>query len=172
MMAFAVAALVALAAAPVATAGSPNGSYKFVKASGSVTLGGDTTELTSDMIEELGIINKAALQVKNNKVKLDRNAARKLITKLGKELGVPIETSVKGPKTVTLKKSGSSWKGKTSKPVVVKFSTTYEGEKIAGSLRSHFRIKVRGKKMTLETPITGSVLGYKIKAEAVSKFKR
>ena len=173
LLASAAVALVALAAAPAAFAGSsPDGSYSFVKASGSATFAGETYELTPDMIDELGIVSKTSLKVKNRKVNLDRNAAKRLIDQLSKELGVPIDTTVKGPRTVTLRKSGASWTGRTKTPVVVKFSTTYAGEKISGTLRSHFKVKIRGKKMKMATPISGSVLGYKIKAEALAVFRR
>lgn len=171
-LASAAVAFFALWSIPTLSAGAPNGTYTFVTASGSATVLGQTYELTPDMIDDFGIVSKTALKVKNNKVKLDRRMADKLIAMLGAQLNVPIQTSVTGPKTMTLKKSGKSWVGKTSRPIVVNFTTTYMNESITGSLRMRMNAKVTKKTMMMEIPITGSALGYNLQATAITKFKR
>lgn len=172
LVAIMICSILAVVAAPIAAAAPPDGTYKFVTASGSLTLGGDTVELTPDMIRELGIVNDVAVTVRNQKVALNRKAIVKLLKKVEKELGAKVETSISGPTSVTLRKKGKGWTGKTAKPVVVKFSITYQGQTAQGVLRTHFVVNVVGKNLTMKTPITGKVLGQNLSAQAVAKFKR
>lgn len=166
------AALVALVLAPAAWAGPPNGTYRFVKATGSATYGGDTYQLTQDMIEQVGIGSSTKFRVRKNKMKIDRGAAERLIQELSTEYGIPVQTTIRGPKTLTLRKSGAKWVGKTSRPIVVNFSVSYSGMNISGTLRSHIGVSVRKKTMVMTTPITGSLLGETVKAKAVVTCKR
>lgn len=172
LIVIAVLSILSLAIAPVARAGSPDGSYEFISATGSVTFAGETTRLGADEIAELGIANDATLQVKKKKVNLNRNAVAKLLKKLEKQFGAEVETTVTGPRTVKLRKTKKGWTGKTTRPVVVKFTVSYGGETFKGTLRSHFKVKVVGKKLTMTVPITGNLAGAKFKAKAVTKFKR
>lgn len=172
LMSLALVPLLTAAFVPLAAAAPPDGTYKFVKASGSITIGGDTTELTPKMIKELGIVNDAAIVVKNSKMRIDRNVMAKLLDKLETELGAEVETEISGPTSLTLRKTKKGWAGKTKRPVVVKFTITFQGETTSGNLNTHFNVKIVGRNLTLTTPVTGKALGQKLEAEAVSKFKR
>lgn len=171
-IAAAMVALLAVAAAPVAEAKAPDGKYKYVKASGTITIAGETQKLTRKSIEELGIVNKTVSKVKKSKLKIDRNVMDKLLGKLEKQLGAEVETTITGPKTVKLRKVGNKWKGKTKKPVKVDFTIKYQGQTYTGSMNMYFIAKIVGKKLTLTTEISGKMLGEKLEATAVSIFKR
>lgn len=171
-VAFAAIAITALAASPFSFAGSPDGSYKFVKASGYASFGGQKYELTPEMLDNLGYIDQASFKITRKRMKIDIRSAKSLIDQLSKDYNVPVEISVSGPTRITLQKSGSIWLGKTSRPIVVTFSANYMDQQITGSLKSRISIKIRGKKMVMTTPVSGSVLGYKIKAEALTTWRR
>jgi hypothetical protein len=171
-VAFATIAITALAASPFSFAGSPDGTYQFVKASGYASFGGQKYELTQDMLDQVGFIDQASFKIKRKRMKIDIESAKKLLDQLSQDYGVPIEVSVSGPSRIVLQKSGRTWVGKTSKPIAVKFSANYLDQEITGTLKSRISIKIRGKKMVMTTPITGSVLGYKIKAEALTTWRR
>ncbi len=171
-VAFATMAITALAASPFSFAGSPDGSYKFVKGSGYASFAGDRYDLDQDMIEDLGIVDRTSVRIAKKKMKISKKAATKLVDQLSAEYGVPVEMSVSGPNSITLQKSGRSWVGKTSRPIVVSFSANYSGMDITGKLKSQISVKIRGKKMVMTTPVSGSVLGEKFKAEAQTIWTR
>lgn len=163
-MAVACATLVSLLA-PSAQAGAADGEYAFVSASGSLTGGGDTIELPQDVLQEIGPIQDGHIVIKNNKMQLNRKAALRIIKSIGKELGIEFETTISGPTSLKLNKSGKAYIGSTSEPVVVTFAATVESEEISGNLKTDFQAKLKGDKLTIRVPITGRISGKKISGE-------
>lgn len=163
-MAVVCATLVSLLA-PSAQAGAADGEYAFVSASGYLTGGGDTIELPQDVLQEIGPIQDGHMVIKNNKMQLNRKAATRIIKGIGKELGIEFETTLTGPSSLKLNKSGKVWIGSTSEPIVVTFAATVEGEEISGNLKTHFQAKLKGDKLTIKVPITGRLSGKKISGE-------
>lgn len=152
-------------AAPRLDAAPPNGEYKFVTASGKVTVAGETMVLDEDAIKQFAALRNGSIVISNNRLQLNRTAAVRLINQLGAQFGLKFNTTITGPTYVLLRKSGLNYAGATATPVVVKFSTTYEGQKISGVIRTHFRARVTGRYLYLTVPVTGSALGYNMKGE-------
>lgn len=157
--------ILSFTAAPRLEAAAPNGYYKFVKASGQFTVAGETMVLDEDTIKQFAALQNGKLTISNNRLQLNRSAASRIITQLGNQFGLKFNTTITGPTYVQLRKSGTSFVGATATPVVVKFSTTYEGQKISGSIRTHFKVKVTGRDLYLTVPVTGSALGYNLKGQ-------
>lgn len=152
-------------AAPQLDAAPPNGEYKFVTASGKLTVAGETMVLDEETIKQFAALRNGSLVISNNRLQLNRTAASRIINQLGAQLGLKFTTTITGPTYVQLRKSGLNFTGATATPVVVKFSTTYEGQKISGVIRTHFRARVTGKNLYLTVPVTGSALGYNMRGE-------
>ena len=150
---------------PGAQAGAADGEYAFVSASGSISAGGETLDLPQDVLQEIGAIQNGKIVIENNKLKLNRKAAARIIKSIGNELGIEFDITITGPTSLKLKKSGRSYIGSTTEPVVVKFSTTFEGEEFSGTIKTDFVAKVKGDKLTLRVPIGGNLLGQKISGE-------
>lgn len=151
---------------PSAKAGGADGEYQFVSATGSLTAGGQTLELPQDLLQEIGAIQNGKMLVEDNKLRLNRKAAARIIKQIGEELGIEFETTISGPTKLNLKKTGKgTFTGETTKPIVVTFTTTFEGEDISGNIKTLFKAKVKGKKLTLIVPITGKALGMKLTGE-------
>lgn len=129
-------------------------------------------QLTPAMIQEMGVLKNGKITIANNRLQLNRAAAASIIKQLGNELGITFNTTITGPTYVQLNKVGTNYTGKTKTPVVVKFSTTYEGQKISGNLKTHFNAKVAGTTLTLTVPITGSALGYNLTGKLTITCKR
>lgn len=150
---------------PSALAGAADGDYAFVSASGNLKAGGDTLELPQDVLQEIGAIQNGKIVIKNNKIQLNRKAAARIINGIGKELGIEFETTITGPTSLKLNKSGKSYVGSTSEPVVVTFAATVDGEETSGNIKTYFQAKLKGSKLTLKVPITGKLSGSKFSGE-------
>lgn len=151
--------------APSLQAGAADGDYAFVSASGSLTAGGDSLELPQDVLQEIGAIQNGKIVIKNNKIQLNRKAAARIINGIGKELGIEFDITITGPTSLKLKKSGKSYVGSTSEPVVVNFAATVDEEEISGNIKTYFQAKLRGNKLTLKVPISGKFSDSKFSGE-------
>lgn len=172
LLAVVCASLVSFATMPSVFAAGADGDYKLVSASGSLTANGETMELPEDILQEFGALENAKITIENNRLQLNRKAALKIIKKLGDEFGLEFETTITGPKYLQLKKSGKRFVGNTSNPIVVTFETVYQGEKIAGNLKTDFNAVVKGKTLTMKVPVTGKVLGIKFSGDIEIVCKR
>lgn len=159
-------------ATPVATAGAADGEYKFVSASGSISSGGETLELPQDVLQQIGAIQNGRIVVQDNKIQLNRRAALRIINQLGEQFGIEFETTITGPTKLRLHKVGRTFVGETTEPIVVTFSTTYEDEDISGNIKTFFKAKVKGNKLTLVVPITIKALGKKFTGEVTIVCER
>lgn len=157
---------------PTATAAGPDGSYKLVKATGSLSAGGEVLDLDQAMIKNLIGASKGKIVVSKSRIKLDRGAAVKMMEELGESYGMDVEASISGPKAMTLKKKGRLFVGKTSKPVTVNFKVNTGYNVMTGTIRSHFKVKVRGKTMVVNVPVTGDLMGKSLKGQVKATCKR
>lgn len=159
-------------ATPTAMAGGADGEYAFVSASGTISGGGETLELPEDILQQIGAIKNGRIVVEDNKIQLNRKAALRIINQLGQELGIEFETSITGPTKLKLNKAGNTYVGETTEPIVVKFATTYEDEDISGTIKTYFKAKVKGDKLTLVVPLTIKALGKKFTGEVTVVCQR
>ncbi|MEO5715139.1 MAG: hypothetical protein ABIT37_16795 [Luteolibacter sp.] len=83
----------------------------------------------------------------------------KIFKQLGEQLGTKIDTSVTGPAYVQMTKTGKNYTGKTSKPLIITFDTTFMDEDISGKLIAFFNAKVKGKTLTFNVDLAGTALG-------------
>jgi hypothetical protein len=164
--------VVAISFFSTAFAAAPDGTYDFVKAKGSLTIGGETIKLPQELVQGIPAISEGSAKVKKGKMKLDRNTAASIIKALGKELDTRFEISITGPKSLKLRKKGKIYKGSTTKPIVVRFSATVEGEELSGTISNDFDVKIKGKTLTMKVPLKGSLLGEKFSGKLVVKMKR
>jgi|GEM_PF-4824084 len=144
---------------PTALGAGADGDYKFTGATGSLTYAGETVELPQDLILELAAIQNGKMTILNNRLKLNRNAMTKIFKQLGEQLGTTIDVSVTGPAYVQMTKTGKNYTGKTTKPLVITFDTTFMGEDISGKLNAFFDAKVKGKTLTFVVDLAGTALG-------------
>lgn len=156
---------------PVRAAGA-DGEYKFVTASGSVSAAGQTVQLDDEILQQFAGLQNGKIVIKDNKVQLNRKAAQKLINQLAKDFGVTIETSITGPTNVKLKKNGKAYTGSTSKPLVLEFSTTFEGQDISGNIKTLFNVKVKGNNLTMNVDLSGTALGSKLTGDITIKCRK
>jgi hypothetical protein len=163
---------ISIFATPAASAANPNGKYKFVRAHGTLSIGGEKIDIPQELVQELGALKNGKIVIKKKRLQLNRKAGAKIIKDLGKELGVPVKVDISGPSSVKLKKSKKTHRGGTKKPVIVKFKANYEGQDISGNLKTSFRAKVKGKTLTLTVPISGKILGEKLKGKLIIVGKR
>jgi len=145
--------------APAALGAGADGDYKFTSATGSLTYAGNTVELPQDLILELAAIQNGKMTIQNNRLKLNRNAMTKIFKQLGEQLGTTIDTTVTGPAFVQMTKTGKNYTGKTTKPLVITFDTTFMGDDISGELEAVFNAKVKGKTLTFVVNLAGTALG-------------
>lgn len=157
---------------PSASAAGPDGSYKLMKASGSLNVGGEVMDLDQEMIKNLIGASQGKIVVYQSRIKIDRKSAVKMMQKLGESLGFEVEATISGPKALTLKKSGRAYAGKTAQPVVVNLTVNTGFDDITGTIRSHFKVKVVGNTMVLDLPVTGELLGRNLTGQVKATLKR
>ena len=160
------ASLVSFAAMPAANAAAPDGEYQFVKGSISVI------EVPQDLVEQLADLQDGKLVIKDSKFLIKRKAAAKIIQDLGDQLGIAFDIDISGPTSVKLNKSGKTYVGSTSKPMVIAFATDYEGQELKGRLETHFKLKVKGKILTMTIPFKLKALGRTLSGEIDVVCKR
>lgn len=164
-------AIVSLFSTQTASAAAPNGTYRLTSAYGSIKVGTMTIKLTrKDTAELLGDagLDNARVLVRNNTIKINRAALIGDLVRQAKELGIPVTTKVTGPTSIKFRKSGRVYKAKTTKPVVAKFTAKVKTPQISGNLGGNMKMTatatVSGRKIKAVVPITGAIMGVKIKA--------
>lgn len=165
-------ALVSFVPAPGASAAAPDGQYEFTSASGTLSAGGDTYELPQDFLEGIAAIQSGKITVKDKTVKLSVAKAAKIIEDVGDQLGLTFDVTITGPKSIKLKKSGTKWVGATTKPLVINFQTTFNGDDVSGEMVFDFKAKVKGKTLTLTADMTGNAIGMDLTGELTIVCKR
>ncbi len=146
--------LVSFALAPIASAKAPDGVYKFTGGLEKIEFGGEFFPLKLSRLKEIGSVKNGSITIKNGKLKLDRDAARNIIKDY---LGINPEITIKGPSSITFRKSGKSFIGTAPKPVVLSFTGNLEGKKVVGVIRTSFASKATGKKLVINVKVDGTM---------------
>ena len=158
-------ALLTLFLSPTAMAGV-DGKYKVRSVTGSITVAGETVNLSPDDVKAI-VANKGGnVVVRKKKIPFNTEEANQLVGKAFKKAfknsGLDIRVKVRGPESLKLRKAGKKYVGKGIKPVVATFAGNVQGLSIDGTLRLKFNPKVKGKTLTFTVPISGSVAGSPI----------
>lgn len=164
-------AMLSLFLSPVATAGV-NGKYKYISASGSFSIAGQSVKISRNDMKAVMTNSAGYTVIKNGKIRFNAEDSDKLIKKSLKDAGLDLKISVSGPKTLKLRKSGKTYVGSGNKPVVVKIKGEVQGQSINGKLKYKFNPKVKGDKLTLNVPVSGSMMGFPIKGTVKIVCKR
>ncbi len=151
--------LVSFAAIPKALAAGPNGTFEFKSASGSLKIDGDSYRVPQSFVKKLAGFANGEATIRNNILKLQRNAAASIVADIGDELNLDIKTRVSGPTTVVLSKSGRSYTGKTAKPIVASFEGDFFGLEVSGELLTRVSATVKGNTLTVVIRFSGDVEG-------------
>ena len=157
-------AMVSLAATHSLQAAEPNGSYKFVSATGSLKAAGQVVEVTPILAESFALVplgEDPRFTIKNGSLKINPAGAVGFINGLGERFGGKFDIDkVSGAKSIKFTKTGNKYVGSVSTPVVVKFSSPLQTK--TGTLKSLVRAKVKGRKLTIIIPLAGSAMGHRI----------
>lgn len=164
--------LASSAAIPTASAAGPDGSYKLVNATHTLNLGGGPLNLDQEMIKNLIGAAKGKIVVSQSQIKIDRQAAGEAMEQLGAQYGFQLEASIAGPKSLTLQKSGTAYVGKTTKPVVITVKVYVGDQVMTGKIRSHFKIKIKGKTLLLDMPVAGDLVGMSLNGQVKATCKK
>jgi len=151
--------LVSFAAVPKALAAGANGTYEFKRSSGSLKIEGDSFRLPQYLVKRLAGYTNGELTIRNNTLKLNRNATARIVENIGDDLNLDVEASVSGPTTVVLTKSGDSYTGKTAKPIIATFESDLFGQNISGELITKVSATVKGDTLTVVIRFSGDVEG-------------
>ena len=151
-----------LVAAPTASAGV-NGKYKYVSASGSINIAGRNIKVSKNDMKAVLANNSGFTVIKKGKIRIDADDADELLEEVLDDLGGKLEISISGPRSLKLRKAGKSYVGSGSEPVVVKFNGKIQGRAVRGNITYKFTPKVTGDKLTMDVPVSGSILGFRIK---------
>jgi hypothetical protein len=144
-------------------AAGADGAYKFVRGSGKISVAGESLDIPTSLVQQIGGVVNGRVTIKNNRIQINRNAGAAVVDYVGEMFGVTFNYTVGGSKFIDLKKSGRLFTGKTVKPVVVKFSADYMGMQVTGNIRSAITATVKGRTLTLKVPVSGSAMGFPIK---------
>ena len=160
--------VVFLAMLSTSFAAGHGGVYGLWCPGGKITIGNVTSSLAPRFV--------STVRIKNNRVMLDREAARRYVNSLTQFIWhSPAQTSVSGPSNLKLDSWGNF--GSTTTPLVFKISTTYNGEPISGTIKANVKAviyTIGGKKLTLAltAPFSGKVGDKKISGELSMRFVR
>ncbi len=150
--------IASLAAAPQAMAAGADGTYEFKKASGSVKFDGNNIDVSQKLVKRLAGFVGGEITIKNNTLRLKKNATGTVVENLGDDLNIDVEASVSGPTSLVLAKKGSIYTGKTTSPLVAEFEAEVFGEDFSGELRSRASATVDGKTLTVVIRFSGETL--------------
>jgi hypothetical protein len=151
--------LVSFAAVPKALAAGANGTYDFKSSSGSLKIEGESYRLPQYLVKRLAGFTDGEATIRNNTLKINRNATTKIVEDIGDDLYLDVDASVSGPTTVVLSKSGDSYTGKTAKPIIASFEGDIFGEDISGKLITKVSATVKGDTLTVVIRFSGNVEG-------------
>lgn len=147
--------LVSFAAAPKVLAAEANGTYEFKSARGSLKIDGDSFQVPQSIVKRLAGFANGEVTIQNNTLKLKKNATANIVADIGDELNLDIETSVSGPNTVVLTKSGDAYTGQTAGPIIASFEGGFFGLDFSGELISRVSATVKGDTLTVVIRFSG-----------------
>ncbi len=120
--------LVSLAPSPQALAQGVNGDYEFTKAFGTLKFDGESVDIPESLVKRIAGVVKGDITIRNRKLKLKKSGTADIIEELADDLDIDVDTSVSGPSNVRLKRSGNTFSGETSRPIVVNFDGDFFDE--------------------------------------------
>jgi len=164
--------LVSFATVPAALAGGANGTYEFKRAYGTLKYGGKSVDIPESIVRRIAGVVQGDVIIRNQKLKLNRNASARIIKNLGKDLDFSVETSVSGPASLELTKTGNSYSGETRRPIVVSFDGNFHGEDFSGELVTGVTATLDNNKLKLVITFSGDALGDDFNGKVVVIARR
>jgi hypothetical protein len=164
--------LVSFAAVPKAQAATPNGTYEFKEANGSLKIDGDRFDLPESLVKKLAGFADGEVTIENNTLTLRRNASARIVEEVADDVGIDVDVEVSGPKKVVLTKSQGIYTGKTTSPIIAEFDGDVLGEAFSGELRTKVKATVEGKTLTIVIKFSGSVEGEDFSGKVTLVAKR
>ncbi len=151
--------LVSFAATPKALAAAPNGVYEVTSVSGDVKFDDETIDLPQSVVKRIARVAEGDITIRNQTLRLNRNATSKIVTTLGDDLDIDVEASVSGPTSLAFTKSGDKYQGSTAEPIVTSFQGDFNGAEFSGELITHVKATVKGKTLRIVLTFSGEALG-------------
>lgn len=140
----------------IAHAVGADGTYRVTGGKGSFSSGGETRKIPKSVFNEITKGQSAAMVVRDQKLKINRNMAASFFQSLAQEQGVTVRPKVTGPSSITLLPAGSYFTGKTSSPILAKLSITDDGEKFSVIVKTNVSAVAKGDTLTLTTRFTAT----------------
>lgn len=150
----------------------PNGEYEFTSATGSVKFDGDSINLSDSAVKKIAGVVNGTITIQNKTLQLNRNANKKVVTRLGDDLGFDATFRVSGPTSIILAKEVDTYIGRTEEPIVCAFDGDFHGESFTGVLKTDVTAKVEGKTLRLIITFSGKALGSDFSGKIVVVAKR
>lgn len=163
--------LLSLAAAPESLAAA-DGRYDFKKANGSLRVEGKSVDIPEAVVKRLARVTKGDIVVRNNTIRLRKNAAARIVERVADKLDADVETEVRGPNFLVLEKADVGYAGRTSRPIVVTFEGDVFGEDFDGRLNTRVSATVRGKTLRMVFRFSGDADGADFSGRIVVFAKR
>lgn len=138
----------------IAQAAGADGNFRVVSGKGSFSANGETRKIPQSTFNEIVKGQVAAMVVKDQKLKINRNMSAAFFQSFAQESGVKINPNVTGPSSITLVPTGNYFAGKTVRPIITKFSGTDEGEKFSVTVKTDVNAVAKGNTLTITTRFT------------------
>lgn len=143
---------ISLAALPsTSLAAGADGNYRVTGGKGSISINGQMQKIPKSVFNQITAEQAAGLVVKNQKIKVNRNLSAAFIQSLAKESDITLRAKVTGPSSITLAPAGSSFAGKTVRPIIAKLTGVDAGEKISVTVTTNVDATVKASTLTLTT---------------------
>ncbi|MBC7979067.1 MAG: hypothetical protein H7Y36_00720 [Armatimonadetes bacterium] len=149
--------LVSFASGPKAQAAGADGTYEFREATGSLKIDGDRFDLPKSLLKRLAGFEEGEVIIEDNTLIFKKNVTAKIVEEAADEVMADVEVKVTGPNKVVLTKSGSTYSGSTTKPVIASFDGEIFSEDFSGELRTRVAATVEGKTLTIVIRFSGTV---------------
>lgn len=150
--------LLSLAAAPQAHA-TANGTYDFKTARGTLLVEGESVDIPDSVIKRLARVVDGEIVIRGNTVRLRKHAAARIVEEAADEIDADVDTQVRGPNTLTLRKTDEGYAGRTSRPIVTTFEGDVFGENFDGRLNTRVFATVKGRTLRLIFRFSGDADG-------------
>ena len=166
--------LVSFAAVPSALADGINGTYRFTSATGSLKLGDETYNISDSLAKRIVDVSEGKITIQEKTLQLNRSGVVKIIRNLADDFNVDVDTSVKGPSTLVLNRiDTSTFRGETTRPIVVSFQREDGGSSFSGELRTNVAATVKFRNnLRVVIKFSGDAFGQDFSGRLVIVAKR
>ena len=141
--------LVSFAAGPKVQAAGADGNYEFREVSGSLKIDGERFNLPKSLLKRLAGFADGEVIIENNTLTLNKHATAKIVEDVADDMMAEVDVEVTGPNKVVLSKSGTTFTGSTTKPIIASFNGEIFSEDFSGKLRTRVTATVEGKTLTI-----------------------